>query len=37
MCGNVFYSGLEGAQVKVPPLFFVIICAVLNFLLGYKA
>ena len=37
------YSGPEGARVKVPPLFFVIIiiiiCSfcVLNFLLGYKA
>ena len=32
------YLGPEGARVKVPPLFFVIIiCGVLNFLLGYKA
>ena len=30
------YSGPEGAQVKVPPLFFII-CGVLKFLLGYKA
>ena len=34
------YSGPEGARVKVPPLFFVIIICVfcvLDFLLGYKA
>ena len=34
------YSGQEGARVKVPPLFFIIIICVfcvLNFLLGYKA
>ena len=32
-----FYLGLEGAQVKVLPLFFLIICGVLNFLNSYKA
>ena len=40
---NCNYSGPEGARVKVPPLFFVIIIiiicvfCVLIFLLGYKA
>ena len=34
---NVFYSGPEGARVKVSPLLFLIICHVLNFLSGYKA
>ena len=37
---HTVYSGPEGARVKVPPRFFVIIiiiiCGVLNFLLGYK-
>ena len=37
----IFYSGPEGARVKVSPLFFVIIIffvfCVLNFLHGYKA
>ena len=35
-----FYSGPEGARVKAPLLFFVIIICgfcVLNFLLDYKA
>ena len=33
-----YYSGPEGARVKVSPLFFVIIIScVLNFLRGYKA
>ena len=35
-----YYSGPEGAKVKVPPLFFVIIICVFrapNFLRGYKA
>ena len=34
----IYYSGPEGARVKVSPPFFVIcIFRVLNFLLGYKA
>ena len=32
-----FYSGPEGARVKVSTLFFLIIYRVLNFLSGYKA
>ena len=32
-----YFSGPEGARVKVSPLFFRIICGVLNFLSGYKA
>ena len=34
--GLFFHLEPEGARVKVSPLFFLIICRVLNFLSGYK-